>query len=266
MLIIVGDEKRHSGFPWVTVLLILLNVAAFVVQIVFGDAVTYGYCLVSVEILSGEDLVGPKLTFVREPSSDAVFDLPRTVSVPHQPGPKPIQLTLLTSMFLHGDLFHLIGNMLFLLVAGRNVERAMGPFLFLVFYLVCGVAASLVHVYVAPRSTIPCIGASGAISAVLGAYLFLFPFILMKVWFGLGVVRLPAVLVLGVWVLFQVVGSLDAFKGREVTGGVAYWVHIGGFVAGFAFVLATLIVLKVLYALSPPRRRAEEARDRHRTY
>jgi membrane associated rhomboid family serine protease len=158
-------------------------------------------------------------------------------------------------------LLHLFGNLAALLAFGRNVERALGRWLFLAFYLGSGVAAGLVHVYVAPNSAVPCIGASGAISAVIGAYVFIFPFNWMRVWVGVAVIDLPAIVVVGVWVVLQVVGTLDAFEARQVTAGVAYWVHVAGFVAGYGFVLTLLVALRIHYAITP-RTRARKTRVR----
>ena len=254
-MLIIGDEKRHSGFPWITLLLIVLNCAAFLAQVGLGDPVTYGYCMVPVEIRHGEDLVGLTPPVIHEPGSGPVIRTARTVDIRHQPGPRPIYLTLVTSMFLHGGLLHLFGNMAFLMVFGRNVERAMGSLLFLAFYIVCGVAAALVHICVAPYSAVPYIGASGAISAVIGAYVFLFPVIWMRIWIGFEVIELPAIIVVGAWVLLQVINTLHAFEAGEVTSGVAYWVHVGGFVAGIIFLITLLIALRIRYALTPRSRR-----------
>ena len=265
MIIVVGDERRHSGFPWMTILLVLLNVAGFVAQVRLGESVTYGYSLVPVEIRHGEDLVGPTWPEIRDPGTGPVLHSARTAVIQHRPGPQPIALTLVTSMFLHAGLVHLVGNMLFLLVFGRNVERALGGVPFLIFYLVGGVAAGLVHVFVAPYSAVPLLGASGAISAVIGAYVFLFPVVWMKVWFYFCVIDLPAVIVVGAWVMFQVADTYIAFQTGEMSGGVAYWVHVGGFAAGVALVVALWVTLRTLDALMPwPR--ANEAVGRPRTY
>lgn len=142
----------------------------------------------------------------------------------------PAPLTLLTSIFLHGSVLHLLGNMLFLWVFGDNVEDAMGHRRFIAFYLICGVAGGLLHAAVNPDSTVPVIGASGAISGILGAYLVLHPKV--KVWVLILVaipVRLPTYVVLGVWIGLDVLNGL--FLQTE-TVSVAFWAHIGGFVAG----------------------------------
>jgi membrane associated rhomboid family serine protease len=157
-------------------------------------------------------------------------------------GAIPIQITmyhtgyqtLITSMFLHGGWMHLIGNMLFLWVFADNIEAVIGNFRFLVFYMVGGILAGLAQVFVAPYSEIPCVGASGAISAVLGAYLVMFPASKIKIWaFVFFTFRVPALLFLVFWGAEQFmsgIGSLSEVVGES--GGVAFWAHIGGFVFG----------------------------------
>lgn len=149
----------------------------------------------------------------------------------------PPVATMFTSMFLHGGLLHLLGNMLYLWIFGDNVEDAMGHGRYVVFYLVCGVVAALAQSFPNPDSTVPMIGASGAISGVLGAYLLLFPRARVLVLVPLGlfsqIVHLPAVLVLGFWFVLQLLSSLLAPAGE---GGVAFGAHIGGFVAGIVLI------------------------------
>ena len=151
-------------------------------------------------------------------------------------------LTPVTSMFLHGGWGHLLGNALFLWVFGNNVEDSMGRVRFLVFYLVCGVAAAAAHVLVDPASPVPTVGASGAISGVLGAYLVLYPRVRVRVLVFIVVfvtiVRVPAWVTLVLWFAYQVVAGLpDLLTVRtEVSGGVAVWAHVGGFVAGAVLV------------------------------
>jgi rhomboid family protein len=158
--------------------------------------------------------------------------------VPASAGP----LTVLTSMFLHGGLLHFAGNMLYLWIFGDNVEDRMGHDRFLVFYLVCGATAAALQVLAAPHSRIPMVGASGAIAGVLGAYVVMFPqsrvLTLVPIVFFFGIVEIPALVLLGVWFLFQLllgIGTLSATGSQDV-GGVAFWAHTGGFVAGAALV------------------------------
>ena len=151
-------------------------------------------------------------------------------------GPVPAWATLFTSMFLHGGVMHLAGNMLYLWIFGNNIEDVMGHGRFLIFYLVCGLAAAMAQALPDMGSTIPMIGASGAISGVLGAYLLLFPKVQVQVIIPIGffIMRtLPAGWLLGMWIGFQVISGIMA---GTTGGGVAWWAHIGGFVAGMALV------------------------------
>ncbi len=151
-------------------------------------------------------------------------------------------LTPVTSMFLHGSWGHIIGNGLFLGVFGNNVEDVMGRGRFLLFYLMCGLAAAAAHVLVTPASPIPTVGASGAISGVLGAYLVLFPRVRVNMLFIFiiifRIIPIPAWLVLAYWFILQIVMGLPELSAadRELTGGVAVWAHVGGFVAGMVLV------------------------------
>ncbi len=144
--------------------------------------------------------------------------------------------TLVTSMFLHGDLMHLAGNMLYLWIFGNNIEDVCGHGRYLVFYVLCGVAAALAQTLPDPGSTVPMIGASGAISGVLGAYLFLFPKVRVQVIIPIAffIMRtLPAAWLLGIWIAFQVFSGVAA---GTATSGVAWWAHVGGFVAGMGLI------------------------------
>jgi membrane associated rhomboid family serine protease len=148
-------------------------------------------------------------------------------------------ITIFTAMFLHGGLFHIAGNMLYLWIFGRNVEDYLGHGRFLGFYLLSGVAAALAQTVVSPGSAVPMIGASGAVSGVLGAYLLLFPYatVLTLITFGFFIrfVHVPALVVLGFWIVVQFVnGLLSAGSGRGIEGGVAWFAHVGGFLAGMA--------------------------------
>jgi len=150
----------------------------------------------------------------------------------------PPWLTVLTSMFLHGGWLHLIGNMLYLWIFGNNIEDALGHVGFILFYIVCGAAAALTQSALDPDSTVPMIGASGAIAGVLGAYAVLYPrahvFVIIPLGFFIQTMRLPALLVLGFWFVLQFIqGGLVTPSGG---GGVAYWAHIGGFVAGVVLI------------------------------
>jgi membrane associated rhomboid family serine protease len=141
-----------------------------------------------------------------------------------------------TSMFLHGGWAHIGGNMLYLWIFGDNVEDRLGHVRYLVFYLLCGAAAALAQVYIHGGSSVPMIGASGAISGVLGAYLVLFPhsrvLTLIPIVFFLQIVEVPAIVLLGVWFLMQLVSGVGSLGARADVGGVAFWAHVAGFVAG----------------------------------
>ncbi len=146
--------------------------------------------------------------------------------------------TPFTSMFLHGGWFHLIGNMWFLWVFGNNVEDSMGHIRFVVFYLLCGLAAAALQVATSPSSAIPMLGASGAIGGVMGAYIVLYPKVRVHMLIFLGffvtTIAVPAYLMLGYWFLIQLLGGIPSLA-RE-GGGVAFWAHVGGFVAGAAII------------------------------
>jgi membrane associated rhomboid family serine protease len=139
-------------------------------------------------------------------------------------------------LFLHGGWMHLGGNMLYLWIFGDNLERVMGAARYAAFYLVCGIAAGLAHILFAGGSTVPSVGASGAISGVLGGYLLLFPRNRVRVLTRGGVASVPAIVVLGLWIVIQLVSQLGSIADTSQGGGVAYMAHIGGFVAGMALV------------------------------
>jgi membrane associated rhomboid family serine protease len=176
----------------------------------------------------------------------------------------PPWATIFTSMFMHGGWAHLLGNMLYLWLFGRGVETALGAARYLVFYLVCGVAAALTQAIVAPDSTIPMIGASGAIAGVLGAYLVLHPrgnvVVLIWIFVFVRLVTVPAVLLLGIWFALQLFGALAAAANEP---GVATWAHVGGFIAGMMLVLfirrpgvrLNQPARSTSFSLAPPRRR-----------
>ena len=152
--------------------------------------------------------------------------------------PVPFWSTLLTSMFLHGGWMHLGGNMLYLFIFGDNLEHRMGHARFLAFYLLCGLAAGAAHIVFNSSSAVPTVGASGAISGVLGGYLLLFPKNRVRVLTRGGVAAIPAVYVLGFWIFIQFINSVGSMANTSDTGsgGVAYLAHVGGFVAGLALV------------------------------
>jgi len=185
-------------------------------------------------------------------------------SLPHQLQLVPPWATLVTSMFLHGGWLHLLGNMIYLWLFGRGVESAFGPLRYLVFYLLCGIAAGLTQGLIDPASRLPMVGASGAIAGTLGAYLVLYPRGNVVVFFWILIfvrlITVPAVILLGLWFLMQLVSGLSATPGE---GGVAFWAHVGGFVLGILlaplFRSADVPILQAPrsrpFATTPPRRR-----------
>lgn len=222
MLFPIGDDnsERHST-PVVTYALIAINVLFFIYQMMH-PAFTYGYSYIPAEIANGRDLVG---TFSVGGGRVDLF-----------PGPVPIYLTLLFAMFMHGDLMHIGGNMLYLWIFGDNVEDRMGKTRFLIFYLLTGLLASAAQIVVKPNSLIPNLGASGAIAGVLGGYLVLFPHQAVRVLMWGRITEVPAILAIGLWGVMQFLGGFGQLSARGDSGGVAYMAHIGGFVAGIALV------------------------------
>lgn len=150
-------------------------------------------------------------------------------------------LPFLTSIFLHGGWLHLLGNMLFLYIFGDNVESALGHFRYLIFYLACGLVASLTHLALNPSSPVPTVGASGAIAGVLGAYFLLFPtarvVTIIPIFFFIQIMEIPAFVFLGIWFVFQFLSGSAALFASQTSGGVAWWAHIGGFVAGGGYTI-----------------------------
>jgi membrane associated rhomboid family serine protease len=218
----IGDENLPGrGLAWVTLGLIIANVAVFVLlQAASGDnAFTYGWSSVPLEITTGADLT---------------HAVPIVVGgtqylIQQAPGPDPIYLTLLSSMFMHASWFHLGGNMLFLWIFGDNVEHRAGPFLYLLAYLAAGLIGSAAQILSDPSSPIPSLGASGAISGVLGAYIVLYPRNRVTALVFRFLMQIPALAAIGMWIAIQVLSSLADPTG---TGGVAYLAHIGGFTTG----------------------------------
>lgn len=257
---ISDDDRALSGRAWVSLVLIALNLLVF-----FGlqgaganEAFTYGYSVIPREIVTGTDLTDTEVLRVEDNVTGEV----QRAEIPQAPGPTPIWLTILSAMFMHGGYMHLGGNLLYLWIFGDNVEHRFGALPFLGLYLFAGLVATLAQVFLDPNSVIPNLGASGAISGVLGAYLVLFPRNRVNAVFFFRVVSVPAVVVLGLWIVFQLVNGWGAIAATEETvGGVAYGAHIGGFAAGVvgAFVLRG-IVRERRSVLTPGREPAYEGR------
>jgi membrane associated rhomboid family serine protease len=226
MLMPIGDDNEgRVHAPIVTYILIGINLAVFFFLQMPSRTFDYSYSIIPREITSGQDLVGQ-------------FPVGGMV-IPLGPGPTPIHLTILTGMFMHGGFMHLFGNMLYLWIFGDNIEDALGRVKFLAFYLICGIAATYAQIFTDPNSLIPNLGASGAIAGVLGGYLVTFPTRQVRVLIGmLGIIHLPAIIVIGLWGALQFMSGLGSIApGTEQGGGgVAYWAHIGGFIAGLVLV------------------------------
>lgn len=223
------DENPTTLPPIVTVGIIALNVIAWLFIEGAGagravDAAVCNYGLIPGEILQ------------RVPPGSGVEMAPGVVCAVD---PSPQYWTVLTSMFMHGGWMHLIGNMVFFWVFGNNIEDAMGHVRFGLFYIMCGVAAAATQVLVTPSSTVPMVGASGAISGILGAYLLLYPRVRVHAVVFLGFyvtsIAIPAFVMLGYWIVLQLLSSLSSLGGRQ-TGGTAFFAHIGGFVAGLVLI------------------------------
>ncbi len=233
------DNSDRTTTPIVNYTLIAINILVFVFlqQLGANDRFTYAFSTVPLEIVTGQDVATP----------DRVVEQPVTgqeVLIPGlQPTPFSVYLTLITSMFMHGSIAHIFGNMLFLYIFGDNIEHAMGHVRYVIFYLVCGILASLAHVVTTamlatnPSSLlIPSLGASGAISGVLGGYILLHPTRRVTVILFRFLTDVPAYVAIGIWFAFQLISGLGMLGGGSQQGGVAYAAHIGGFIAGLVLV------------------------------
>jgi membrane associated rhomboid family serine protease len=241
MLFPIGDENSdRRTTPIVNYILIGINLLVFVFLQGLGgnEQFTYAYSAVPAEIISGRDITTPNRV-VEHPVTGQVVEIPGL-----QPTLIPVWLTLITSMFMHGGIAHILGNMLFLWIFGDNVEDELGHLRYLLFYLVCGLIASLAHVFSTvafsgaggEEALIPSLGASGAISGVLGGYMMLHPHRRVTVILFRLITQVPAYVAIGMWFLFQLVSGLGALGEGSQAGGVAYAAHIGGFIAGLMLI------------------------------
>ena len=221
-----------------TIILINIFVFVFLQGLGSNDKFTYAFSTVPGEIVTGRDIVTPNRVLI-EPISGQRVAIPGL-----QPTPIPVFLTLITSMFMHGGLAHIFGNMLFLWIFGDNIEDRIGHFRYLIFYLVCGVLAGLAQVFSTvifaggneASLLVPSLGASGAISGVLGAYILLFPTKRVTVLLSWFITQVPAFVAIGLWFVFQLISGLGVLGSGSQQGGVAYAAHIGGFIAGLALI------------------------------
>jgi membrane associated rhomboid family serine protease len=227
MFPISDDNSDHHLRPYVNYVLIAINVLVFVFLQGMGSNIgfTYAFSTVPAEILSGNDIITNEI--IRDPESGQQFEIGLRETPVH------VWFTLITSMFMHGGWGHLLGNMLYLWIFGDNIENRLGHGKYLFFYLLTGIIASLCHVFstsiLGGNTLIPSLGASGAISGVLGGYIVLFPRRKVNVLLLRFIVAVPAIVALGFWIILQVVSSAGVLGG---SGGVAYAAHIGGFIAG----------------------------------
>ncbi len=226
MLLPLKDINPTTRPPLVTVALIVINVTVFVYEIAIGPSLgrfIAAYGMIPYEITQSVDLVGS------HPGSP----------VTHASGPPLVYLTLLTSMFLHGGFLHIAGNMLYLWIFGNNIEDLLGPVKFVFFYLLCGLVAGVAHILSDPVSTVPTVGASGAVAGILGAYLIAYPrarvICLLFLVFFIRLIALPAMLVLIFWFVLQFFKGMASFSAGQ-TGGVAWFAHLGGFIAGVVLI------------------------------
>ena len=242
---IADDNSDRRTTPVVNYVLILANILVFVFLQGLGnnERFTYAFSTVPAEIVSGKDIVTRDRIVVQQFTGQR-YEMPGL-----QPTPIPVYLTLLTAMFMHGGIAHIFGNMLFLFIFGDNIEDRIGHFRYLIFYLVCGVLAGLAHVFATAAFAggneasllVPSLGASGAISGVLGAYLLLFPTRRVTVLISWFVTQVPAFIAIGLWFVFQLISGLGVLGSGSQQGGVAYAAHIGGFIAGILLIKVFLI-------------------------
>ncbi len=222
----MGDDNSDIVItPYVNYAFIAINVLVFVFlqQLGNNESFNAAFSLVPKEITTGIDLIGPQSITIGE----------QTAQIMHQNTPLPVYFNFISSMFMHGGFSHIFGNMLFLWIFGDNIENLIGHFRYIAFYLICGIAAALAQVVLDPDSIIPMLGASGAISGILGGYILLFPKRKVRALIFQMYTTVPAYVALGLWIGYQIIVGYMTPSG---TGGVAYAAHIGGFIAGVALI------------------------------
>jgi len=232
-MIPIRDRNPSGTFPFITIGIIGVNVLIFLYELSLGSDL--------VVFLNQYGVVPIKVTHYFQSSDLTLTDT---------------FFPFLSSTFLHGGFIHLIGNMWFLWIFGDNIEDRLGHFKYLIFYILCATIASSVHVYFNSQSEIPCVGASGAISAVLGAYMVTFPrarvTTVVPIFFFIQIIELPAVVVIGFWILIQFFsGAVSLTTSASNGGGIAWWAHVGGFVSG----IILFYIIRILFVRRPKRRR-----------
>lgn len=223
----IGDDNSDRTItPIVNYAFIGINVLVFLLlqQLGSNDAFSYAFSLVPKEVTTGVDLTG--IQVVRDSFGN-------TGEIPHYDTPLPVYFNFLSSMFMHGGIMHIFGNMLFLWIFGDNLENLLGHIRYAAFYLVCGFAAAFAQIFMDSDSVIPMLGASGAISGVLAGYVLLFPQRQVRAIIFNFLTTVPAFVAIGIWIVYQLVLGYLTPAG---TGGVAYAAHIGGFVAGLVLI------------------------------
>jgi membrane associated rhomboid family serine protease len=234
------DNSDRTITPVVNYAIIAINILVFVFLQGLGSnqQFTYAFSTVPLEILTGHDVV-TQTQVMLDPVSGQRILVPGLGETPFS-----VYLTLLTSMFMHGGIAHIAGNMLFLWIFGDNIEDRLGHVRYLIFYLVCGILASLAHVFITAALAggdessliVPSLGASGAISGVLGGYILLHPTRRVTVLLFRFLTDVPAYVAIGIWFAFQLISGLGMLGGGSQSGGVAYAAHVGGFVAGLVLI------------------------------
>ena len=223
----IGDDNSdRTIMPVVNYAIIGLNILVFLLlqQLGNNEAFDYAFALVPKEITTGVDLSGIQVI------SDSFG---HSAEIRLYPSPLPVYFNFLSSMFMHGGIAHIFGNMLFLWIFGDNLENLLGHVRYAVFYLVCGFAAAIAQIIMSPDSVIPMLGASGAISGVLGGYVLLFPQRQVRAIIFNFLTTVPAFVAIGIWIVYQIIVGYLTPAG---SGGVAYAAHIGGFIAGIALI------------------------------
>lgn len=224
----LGDDNSEITItPYVNYIFIGINILVFVLFQGLGgnDAFSYAYSLVPKEVTTGVDVEG--VVAIRNSAGKVLGE------IRHFDAPLGVYFNFLSSMFMHGDIMHIGGNMLFLWIFGDNIENLIGHIRFAAFYIICGFAAAIAQVIMGPDSLIPMLGASGAISGVLGGYVLLFPTRKVRALIFRIVTTVPAYVALGIWIGYQIVLGFLSPSGE---GGVAYAAHIGGFIAGVVLI------------------------------
>lgn len=264
-MIPIRDNIPPRSFPWVNYGLIAVSSAFFLVQVLAprGEDLIERFGMIPARVVNPDQVIlRVEPVLVQSPFGVRVVEESRELG----PSAVPPWLTLLTCIFLHGGWMHAIGNLWFLHIFGDNVEDRLGHIGYVVFYLGCGLVASITHLLAGPDSTIPTIGASGAIAGVMGAYLILYPKALVvsviPIIFIMQVVVIPAPIFLGIWFAFQFLQGASSLTQSEGGGGVAWWAHVGGFVAG----VAVSWLLKVIHVARPPVLERRLRSDRMTSY